>query len=167
MLEKHTVCGWAVLGEIGQQGESKVQNIHFQFHCCLPKACLAVQYRDATFRCSLIHSGLPQHVITFFFNLHLRCSVQQFFYTKKTFFVIKLKNSCILFSTKSHFNAQQLKGNQLWITDKRKNIQSIKYLRVYDLLCLELSLEMFFPSAAGALCLWTAVAWLTKLRRGF
>lgn len=119
MLEKHTVCGWAVLGEIGQQGESKVQNIHFQFHCSLPKACLAVQYRDATFRCSLIHSGLPQHVITFFFNLHLRCSVQQF-YTKKSFFVIKLKNSCILFSTKSHFNAQQLEGNQLWITDKRK-----------------------------------------------
>lgn len=118
-------------------------------------------------RCSLIHSGLPQHVITFFFNLHLRCSVQQFFYTKKMLFVIKLKNSCILFSTKSHFNAQQLKGNQLWITDKRKNIQSIKYLRVYDLLCLELSLEMFFPSAAGVLCLWTAVAWLTKLRRGF
>lgn len=71
-------------------------------------------------RCSLIHSGLPQHVITFFFNLHLRCSVQQFFYTKKMLFVIKLKNSCILFSTKSHSNAQQLKGNQLWITDKQK-----------------------------------------------
>lgn len=63
--------------------------------------------------------GVATHVITFFFNLHLRCSVQQF-YTKKSFFVIKLKNSCILFSTKSHFNAQQLEGNQLWITDKRK-----------------------------------------------